>query len=119
MKHPKCILLKLLSWDARQAKSKDSTWVDDTDRLNFKRVVRVIYEFTNDREREHDSSDPMSWTWGGVDLCCLPESSGVREPRVDDRDESEQATAASVRLWLSEEEWNELHDTLQENSKYF
>ena len=50
--HPKCILLKLLSWDTRQAKSADSVAVEETDVLRFKPIVRVIYEVANDAGRD-------------------------------------------------------------------
>lgn len=120
--HPKCILLKVLSWDTRQAKSEDSTCVDEVDRLSFKRVVRVIYEVTTDRNNttEHDSTDPMNWTWGGVDLCCFPDGTNEGEQTQVNLDQlAKQTSSASVRLWLSQDEWNELHDTLLKRSKYF
>lgn len=119
--HRKCILLKLLSWDTRQANSKDSTSVDDVDLLSFKRVVRVIYEVSADQDigTVHDSDDPMNWTWGGVDLCCLPDGTRVQQAQMGTGKQAEQQRTASVRLWLSQEEWNELHHALVESSKYF
>ena len=118
--HPKCILLKLLSWDTRQAYSKDSSLLlDETDLLNFKRVVKVIYEITVDQETEHDADDPMNWTWGGVDLCCLPDGSSAQTTQKDVTEPTKLSSAASVRLWLSQEEWDELNQALVESSKYF
>ena len=117
--HPRCILLNLLSWDTRQAKSEDSTLMEEVDLLDFKSVVRVIYEITNDRDTAHDNDDPMSWTWGGVDLCCLPDNAKSRQNRTNAYDQANQPSAASVRLWLSQEEWDELEQTLVESSKYF
>jgi len=117
--HPKCILLKLLSWDTRQAKSKDSTCVEELDLLNFKPVVRVIYEVADNRDTMHDSDDPMNWTWGGVDLCCLPDGTRVENDQLDASEQDSRPSAASVRLWLSQEEWDELQQTMVESSKYF
>lgn len=118
---PTCILLKLLSWDTRQAKSIDSRVVEQTDILDFKPVVRVIYEIANDREAAasmpDDTNDPMAWTWGGVDLCCLPDGTPRFQKNVPES--TQQPSAASVRLWLSQEEWDELHQSLLDSSKYF
>lgn len=119
--HPKCILLKLLSWDTRQAKSIDSNVMEETDLLHFKPVVRVIYEIANDRDSIHDNDDdPMSWTWGGVDMCCLPDNARAQQNRMNESEQARQLpSAASVRLCLLQEEWDELEQTLVESSKYF
>lgn len=118
--HRKCILLKLLSWDTRQAKSGVSTNVVQADILDFKPIVRVIYEITDVRDSMSENVDPMTWTWGGIDLCCLPNGARVQSSaQMDVRQQSNQPSVASVRLWLSHEEWVELHNSLIESSQYF
>jgi hypothetical protein len=122
--HRSCLLLKLLSWDTRQAKSKESSSFEgnsQVDVLNFQKVLKVIYEVVDDQEAVvHDSADPMRWTWGGVDLCCMPGESAMQESQQSNASQSsKQARVASVRLWLSPEEWGELLQSLVANSKSF
>jgi hypothetical protein len=122
--HRKCVLLKLLSWDTRQAKSTESPSSErnsQVDALNFQKVLKVIYEVVGDQDAAvHDGTDPMRWTWGGVDLCCILGESPIQESQQSDASESfKQARVASVRLWLSPEEWSELFRSLVANSKAF
>jgi hypothetical protein len=121
--HRKCLLLKLVSWDTRRAKSRESSAFErnsQVDRLNFQKVLKVIYEVVDDRNTMmHDGGDPMNWTWGGVDLCCLPGASRRQESQPDGGTSSKQTRAASVRLWLSPEEWGDLLQSLVASSKFF
>lgn len=122
--HRQCILLKLLSWDTRRAKSTESPSFErdsQVDVLNFQKVLKVIYEVVGDQDTAvHDGSDPMRWTWGGVDLCCIRGVSPIQESQQSDASESfKQARVASVRLWLSPEEWSELFRSLVANSRDF
>jgi hypothetical protein len=122
--HRKCILLKLLSWDTRRAKCTESPSFgrnSQVDVLNFQKVVKVIYEVVDDQDTAvHDGVDPMSWTWGGVDLCCVLGESPIQASQQSDASESfKQARVASVRLWLSPKEWGELFQYLVANSIFF
>lgn len=132
---PVCLLLRLLSWDTRQARSIESASCDDgeqADVLNFRKVLKVIYEVAEDRTvnaSQHKSSDPRNWTWGGVDLCCAPDlSEGGKHPldmttdssQVDmTTDTSQQRNVSSVRMCLSADEWGELRQDLEEISKSY
>jgi hypothetical protein len=122
--HQKCLLLKLLSWDTRRAKSTESPSFkgnSQVDVLSFHKILKVIYEVVDDQDiAVHDGADPTRWTWGGVDLCCILGDSPTQESQQSEGSESfTQSRVASVRLWLLPEEWGELFQSLVANSKSF
>jgi HECT-like Ubiquitin-conjugating enzyme (E2)-binding len=121
--HRKCLLLKLVSWDTRRAISRESSAYErnsQVDLLDFRKVLKVIYEVADDRNTMTlDGGDPMNWTWGGVDLCCLPGAARRQESQSDVDVSSTHTRAASVRLWLSPEDWGDLLQSLVASSKSF
>ena len=65
-------------------------------------------------------NDPMSWTWGGMDLCCPPDGVGIQSNiGTNASSQPTQPSAASVRLWLSQEEWDDVRECLSRSSRYF
>eukprot|EP00521_Asterionellopsis_glacialis_P011100 CAMPEP_0195309986 /NCGR_PEP_ID=MMETSP0707-20130614/39016_1 /TAXON_ID=33640 /ORGANISM="Asterionellopsis glacialis, Strain CCMP134" /LENGTH=679 /DNA_ID=CAMNT_0040374291 /DNA_START=247 /DNA_END=2283 /DNA_ORIENTATION=+ len=141
----KCLLLRILSWDTKLAISSKAVTNDrGADTPKFENVAKVIYEETVDQLQEdfgkkhtNNGDDPTSWKWGGVDLCCIPptrsRSSNVTNPGAaskvdikttsspedgDNRDENP-TTPASVRLYLSQDEWSELATALRAGSLHF
>jgi hypothetical protein len=94
----KCLLLRLLSWETAMATSFDdenekislssSSSSKPSLRLRFTKVAKIVFEETTDpaaKAKGHsanhqDNGAPTQWFWGGVDLCCLPPSSGSGQP---------------------------------------
>ena len=75
-RHGKCILLRMLSWDTQIAtlgKSDNDQGDSNLYAARFGKVLKVIFqEATDIKELIAVNHDQMQWTWGGIDLCCLP-----------------------------------------------
>eukprot|EP00934_Nitzschia_sp_Nitz4_P007640 Nitzschia sp. Nitz4//scaffold166_size90379//47879//49388//NITZ4_005060-RA/size90379-exonerate_est2genome-gene-0.74-mRNA-1//1//CDS//3329538205//7630//frame0 len=117
--YTKCILLRLVSWDSNIA-----TCVDASNQLLFQSYAKIVFEETYSRERQKETNEdsPMSWVWGGVDLCCPPPESGgppVVLPSSENSDRLATQASSSVRLELSSEEYDELLASLQSGTELF
>jgi len=127
-KAERCLLIKVLSWSSLMAIKASAG------DLCFRRAVKVIYEeqdaalmrSTNDADADRDASDPALFQWGGIDLCCPPnmqKPSKVEDQPIlegnDDNSLLKSSTKASVNIYLAHDEWDELRDILQCQSKYF
>jgi len=47
--------------------------------------------------------------WSAIDFCCLPEEDKAFKGK----------STSSVRIYLPDEEWKELHDTLKDGKRFF
>ena len=107
-----CLLLKLLSWNTVLAKKCR----DSHQQLQFKRVAKVIYEESELMTSDNCSSEDKShMTWGGVDLCC---ESSTLSRQLDQRAQV-MTSEASVRIFLSLEDWKALKEELFQGSMYY
>ena len=126
-----CLLLKILSWDTVVAKSAYSENKQYSTPMT--RGVKVIYEFVDDYEdkigggrssaKAENIEDIMSWTWGGVDLCCPPMANN--KSRHQEGGGSVQTTSppgygkASVQIFLTDEELAHVKSDLLAGSSLF
>jgi hypothetical protein len=128
-----CLLIKVLSWNSLMAIKTEGGSVC------FRRAVKVIYEeqdaafMRSMNSAEKNASDPTLFQWGGIDLCCPPnqmegaplqtqvknQSMPIAGENDTTADASSNEARASVNLYLSHDEWEELRDILQCQSKYF
>lgn len=114
----KCLLLRVLSWNTSIAVKAKGGF------LEFRRVVKIIFEKTDplllSRSNEGSSDDPMAFTWGGVDLCCPPTGGDIRNYQSNKiSPNGNNASQASINLYLSSDEWIEMRDSLKNNSRFF
>jgi hypothetical protein len=115
---PNCLLLKLLSWDTRIAvfNQEEETYSDS---CRFENAVKVVFQ----EKIQPYEVDPLPLSpllfWNNIDLCCPPQfdqskesrnSTSVYEKNSDGIDI--QRTTASVKIFLSWDEWNELRHEL-------
>jgi hypothetical protein len=122
-----CILLKMLSWDTIVACSSYSE--NERRSTQLTRGVKIIYEFVDNYEDKIGGSsadnidDVMSWTWGGVDLCCPPlaTSKTHHQGRGDEQTQaaSPEFGKASVQLFLTNEELSQVKNELLAGSRLF
>lgn len=124
-----CLLLKILSWDTVVACSSCS----ESDRRStpLTRGVKVIYEFIDDYEEKIGGSsakadnidDIMSWTWGGVDLCCPPLATNKTHHQGTGDEQTQAASPefgkASVQIFLTDEELSQVKKELLASSTLF
>lgn len=144
----KCLLLRLLSWETIMAASfhleepfHRETGRNDSNRLNFQRVAKIVFEETHDQFAERNaldncaSEDLTQWMWGGVDLCCLPGASAIPPgvvqgststlpPQVPTTttisvNQSSGCTVSSVRLTLPMEEYKHVREDLRSGQFLF
>ena len=117
-----CLLLRVLSWNTSIAMKGDNGVLD------FRRAVKIIFQdvdatllLSADAEKDsNDPMDPMQFSWGGVDLCCPPTSNGAQSHRnMEQYQDGTNVGRASVNLFLSIDEWQELRDNFVANSKLF
>jgi len=124
----RCLLLKVLSWNTVMAtKSSDGE-------LDFRRVVKVVFDeadaglLSASTTADGENDDPMTFSWGGVDLCCPPNRQAMNSNTSGERNQEAQemkmgqetkVTKASVNLYLSSDEFEELRDELVDNNKFF
>lgn len=132
----KCLLLRLLSWDSWTVAGGTGS-AATAHELDFMRTAKLIYEEVDDLtaatpnsiDHLNDPSDPSTWSWGGVDLCCPPPPlntavdgddakhlSGMGNPQMPS---VQSDSSASVRIELSLDEWLKLRETLVVESKQF
>ena len=126
-----CILLKILSWDTVVACSSCSE--NERRSTPLTRGVKVIYEFVDNYEDKIGGSSPnaeniddiMSWTWGGVDLCCPPLATGTNKTHHQGNEEELTKAAApeygkaSVQMFLTDEELLQVKNELLASSTLF
>lgn len=123
-----CLLLKMLSWDTLLACSSHT----DTERNStpLTRGVKVIYEFVDNYEdkiggssaKAENIADIMSWTWGGIDLCCPPLA--INKDLHQGKDESRKNKTpengkASVQIFLTDEELVQVKKDIMAGSSLF
>eukprot|EP00980_Cylindrotheca_fusiformis_P030378 scaffold24732_cov162-Cylindrotheca_fusiformis.AAC.3 len=106
----KCLLLRLVSWDTNIA-----TKVLGNGRLQFRKVVKLVFEETVDKFELSDNDDATKWMWGGVDLCCLPLGADGSSTTTNDR----LGDVSTVRLSLPPDEYKQVHNDMVENSNLF
>jgi len=110
-----CILIRMLSWDTPMAIVNKKSTTNESNELQFHKVVKVIFEEVSDKVIDTTkNNDSMEWTWRGVDFCCPP-------PNGTNLDESTemQTKASSIRIFFSPQEWEDLRDVLVDRSMYF
>lgn len=126
-----CFLLKMLSWDTLMGVTNESNngrlenHIESG--LHFQKVLKVIFEEISDNAKLSNMGDDlMEWTWGGIDLCCLPQISQTKDnssqqPAAAEgiTPPSQHAKASSVRMFLSKEEWLQLRHALVCGSECF
>jgi len=112
-----CILIRILSWDTPMAIIDKKNTTDESNALQFHKVVKVIFEEVSDKAIETtNNNDSTEWTWRGVDFCCPPPNG----TNVDETASSEMQTkASSIRIFFSPQEWEDLRDVLVDRSMYF
>eukprot|EP00571_Detonula_confervacea_P005402 CAMPEP_0172316420 /NCGR_PEP_ID=MMETSP1058-20130122/28121_1 /TAXON_ID=83371 /ORGANISM="Detonula confervacea, Strain CCMP 353" /LENGTH=403 /DNA_ID=CAMNT_0013030721 /DNA_START=156 /DNA_END=1367 /DNA_ORIENTATION=- len=120
------ILLRMLSWDTPMAtvggavySSKDDD--DDSHKIHYQKVVKVIFEETSDKnELDSIDDDSFEWTWNGTDFCCLPPTeSNAASSNLENSSATYQTKASSIRIFFSKQEWSDLRDGLICGSRYF
>ena len=125
--HGACILLRMLGWDTPMAVMGGSAnGGRESEEICFRKVVKVIYEVTSDHgglthAANSNSDDPLEWSWGGTDFCCLPPT-GKSQANPDDDEiagAAVQTKASSIRIYFSKQEWTDLRDVLARGSDYF
>jgi hypothetical protein len=104
----KCLLLRLVSWDTNIA-----TEVLHSERLDFRKVAKIVFEEMLDKFNETD--DVTKWVWGGVDLCCLPLGGEQDNQSSEDRI----GKVSTVRLQLPPDEYDQVLSDLLKNSNQF
>jgi hypothetical protein len=115
----KCLLLRLVSWDTAMATRFEESSSKHQHRLDFSRVAKVVYEETLDKLADnYNSEDVTNWVWGGVDLCCIPGTSGELHNSESVAD-LPSGKISTVRLQLPRDEWEELRTSLVEGSSVF
>lgn len=97
-----CLLLHILSWDTCR--------YDLTTGYRIP-IVKLIYQRLSQLPLLHfdEAADLTSWTWGGLDLCCVP---GVGAS-------NNRSKAKSVTLTLDSSEWESLEAQLSASSRLF
>jgi hypothetical protein len=115
----KCLLLRLVSWDTVMATRFEES-SSHQHRLDFSRVAKVVYEETLDKltDNNHNSEDVTNWVWGGVDLCCIPGTSGELH-NSDSVADLSSGRISTVRLHLPLDEWEEVRQSLVEGASVF
>jgi hypothetical protein len=125
-----CIVLKVLSWNTMIAMKEVG------EILRFQKTVKVLYEVIDlDKMPKHQNTaselDPMSFTWGGVDLCCPPppnqrqtehNSSWQGNDQISSSSSAEgnvHTERASVNMYLYGDDWLELKNCLEMGSRFF
>jgi hypothetical protein len=117
-----CILLRLVSWDTNMA----TTFIEESSsqRLHFQRVAKIVFEETHDKlanssNNKNASDDPTTWEWGGVDLCCTPLNNKVGDDGPSDENNSTNGKVSTVRVYLQQDEYDEVLHSLREGSGLF
>ena len=110
-----CILIRMLSWDTPMAIVDKKSTIDESNALQFHKVVKVIFEEVSDKVIDTNDNDSTEWTWRGVDFCCPPNGTNVDESTGSKM----QTKASSIRIFFSKQEWADLRDTLVGRSMYF
>ena len=112
-----CILIRMLGWDTPMAIVGEMSTTDESNELQFHKVVKVIFEEVSDKGIDTtNNTDSTEWTWRGVDFCCPPPNG----TSVDETASPEmQIKASSIRIFFSQHEWTDLRDTLVDRSMYF
>jgi len=109
-----CILIRMLSWDTPMAVVDKKSTTDESNTLQFHKVVKVIFEEVSDKVIDTtNSNDSTEWTWRGVDFCCPPNGTS------GDESTEMQTKASSIRIFFSKQEWTDLRDSLVCRSMYF
>jgi hypothetical protein len=128
----KILLLKLLSWNSYMSfsKNEDKDKKESTGSLTqFRRVAKVIYEeidnlISHDLVNGHnDDTDPMNFTWGGIDLCCPPSKTNkeINEVKRNSNVEifnGDTESKACVHIHLPGDEWAHLKEALRLGNKF-
>jgi len=109
-----CLLLKLLSWD-----TKIATVANETSGLTcgFEKAVKVVFQKIKISNATKYPTPEMFWN--NIDLCCstLPVARKKKEKKQNSEDNhTTDKQNASVKIFLSVEEWNELLQELVSNS---
>lgn len=114
-----CILLRIVSWDAIYANpfhNDNHNNKNDTKELSFRKALKIIFEETQDIPMTNDGTN-NNWFWGGVDLCCPP-NKNTSSDSIPNISTTEKSSASSVRIYLSDDEFQEIRKELIQNSKY-
>ena len=105
-----CILLRIVNWDAIYTNPFHHDNKQEV--LSFRKALKVIFEETHDISMNtDDTNENNNWFWGGVDLCCPP-------PNQSNDISIEKSPPSSVRIYISNEELQEIREDLIQNSKY-
>lgn len=135
------MILRVLSWDTKMSVSHGKFSPDANRPLYFENVLKVVfqeYEERGDRDTTEETllGDMASWTWLSKDLCCDPSQPTAhdsnhhrkdvkeKEKNIGNQDMKEnidinQLARASVRLYLLEDEYDELEELIFAGSLYF
>lgn len=115
----KCILIKVLSWNTEVAVK------DETEPLTFRNTVKVLYEIidvdksSSLHEKKPEmatSSDPMSFSWGGIDSCCPPNNTSLYDSQSF---LSLNMRRSSVNMYLYGDDWLDLKRCLRDGNQFF
>lgn len=113
-----CLLLKMISWDTQiAAANPEEKMLGDS--FTFQNAVKVVFqEKILSNEEDHQPLSPLLF-WNNIDLCCPPMadgentmSIGMNVDKKNSTDLKTQRSAASVKIFLSPDEWNELRQEL-------
>jgi hypothetical protein len=119
----------MLSWDTVMGATCSSvTKLESAHQIKFHKVLKVIFEVTENKNFHLASDNPMDWKWGGLDLCCPP----LRSNGATSNDSANNASTldmitnmnaqtktTSVRICLSIREWDDVKQSLMQNSQFF
>ena len=126
-----CLLLHMLSWDSAlvgvdgRTRSSGNDDEEEDGTIQFEKVLKVIFDETIDRGQhsssgqEDEDGTSTKWTWGGIDLCWPPSLSNGLDDNEGFSTTEPQTKAASVRIYLSNQEWSDLKRVLMNGSEYF
>lgn len=110
----KCLLLRLVSWDTNIA----TAVVNNTERLKFRKVAKLVFEETLDMFKKNETEDDVTkWVWGGVDLCCIPLVAERQDGQSDSPEKLGQVS--TVRIQLPSDEYDRVLRDLRRNSHLF
>jgi hypothetical protein len=125
-----CIFIRVLSWNTMVARKRNQK---GRNHLHFRRCVKVIYQKERDVTKYINEADNVEKKVSRVmgDECCPPSfvvpfatstSPTTTTTTTTDNNNNkynQMSSTRSINLYLDSQEWNELHDWLQDASNFF